>query len=93
MRNQTSIREEKSEEEKLKGCFRQERLPVLGSTVMGSTTGGSLALSLARDSPLARDSSLAEDRFLAGERSLAGESALGGIVEADDESDVITTPS
>ena len=48
---------------------------------MTSTTGGSLALSLARDS------------LLAGERSLAGESALGGVVEADDESVVITTPS
>ena len=59
----------------------QERLPVLGSTVMGSTTGGSLAL------PLPGDSSLA------GERSLAGQSALGGVVEADDESEVITTPS
>ena len=60
---------------------------------MTSTTGGSLALSLARDSPLAGDSSLAGDRFLAGERSLAGESALGGVVKADDESEVITTPS
>ena len=54
---------------------------------MTSTTGGSLALSLAGDS------SLAGDRFLAGERSLAGESTLGGVVEADDESEVITTPS
>ena len=66
---------------------------MLGSAVMTSTTRGSLALSLARDSPLAGDSSLAGDRFLAGERSLAGESALGGVVEADDESEVITTPS
>ena len=60
---------------------------------MTSTTGGSLVLSLARDSLLAGDSSLAGDCFLAGERSLAGESALGGVVEADDESEVITTPS
>ena len=58
-----------------------------GSAVMTSTTGGSLALSLAGDS------SLAGDRFLAGERSLAGESALGGVVEADDESEEITMPS
>ena len=42
---------------------------MLGSAVIGSTAGGSLAL------------------------SLAGESALGGVVEADDESEVITTPS
>ena len=54
---------------------------------MTSTTGGSLALSLARDSPLAGD------HFLAGERSLAGESALGGVVEADNESEEITMPS
>ena len=60
---------------------------MLGSAVMTSTTGGSLALSLARDSPLAGDSSLAV------ERSLGGESALGGVVEADDESEVITMPS
>ena len=60
---------------------------------MTSTTGGSLALSLARDSPLAGDSSLAGDRFLAGERSLARESALGGVVEADDKSEVTTTLS
>ena len=60
---------------------------------MTSTIGGSLALSLARDSPLAGDSSLDGDRFLAGERSLAGESALGGVVEADDESEEITTSS
>ena len=66
---------------------------MLGSAVMTSTTGGSLALSLARDSPLAGDSSLDGDRFLAGERSLAGESALGGVVEADDESEEITMPS
>ena len=59
---------------------------MLGSAVMPSTTGGSLALSLARDSPLSGDSSLAGDRFLAGECSLAGESTLGGVVEADDES-------
>ena len=60
---------------------------MLGSAVMGSTTGGSLALSLAGDSSLARGFSLT------GGRSLAGESALGGVVEADDESEVITTPS
>ena len=66
---------------------------MLGSAVMTSTTGGSLTLSLARDSTLVGDSSLAGDRFLAGERSLAGESALGGVVEADDESEEITTPS
>ena len=60
---------------------------MLGSAVMTSTTGGSLALSLARDSPLAGD------RFLAGECSPAGESALGGVVEADDESEEITMPS
>ena len=66
---------------------------MLGSAVTTSTTGGSLALSPARDSPLAGDSSLDGDRFLAGERSLAGESALGGVVEADDESEKITTPS
>ena len=60
---------------------------MLGSAVINSTTGGSLALSLAGDSSLARGSSLT------GERSLAGESALGGVVEADDESEEITTPS
>ena len=60
---------------------------MLGSAVVTSTAGGSLALSLAGDSSLAGGSSLA------GERSLAGESALGGVVEADDESEVITTPS
>ena len=60
---------------------------------MTSTTGGSLALSLARDSPLAGDSSLVGDRILARECYLAGESALGGVVEADDESEEITTPS
>ena len=38
---------------------------------MVSTTGGSLALSLAGELPLA------------GERSLAGESSLGGVVEAE----------
>ena len=54
---------------------------------MTSTTGGSLALSLAGDSSLAGDFSLAGERFL------AGESAHGGVVEADDESEVITTPS
>ena len=65
----------------------------MGSAVMTSTTEGSLALSLARDSSLTGDSSLAGDRFLAGERSLARESTLGGVVEADDESEEITTPS
>ena len=54
---------------------------MLGSAVISSTTGGSLALSLAGGSSLT------------GERSLAGESALGGVVEADDESEEITTPS
>ena len=54
---------------------------MLGSAVINSTTGGSLALSLAGGSSLT------------GERSLAGESALGGVVEADDESEEITTPS
>ena len=54
---------------------------------MSSTTRGSLALSLAGDSSLAGGSSLT------GGRSLAGESALGGVVEADDESEEITTPS
>ena len=54
---------------------------------MTSTTGGSLALSLVGDSSLAGGSSLT------GERSLAEGSALGGVVEADDESEVISTPS
>ena len=86
MRSQTSTQEEKSAEE-YKESFGQEGLPVLGSAVISSTTGGSLALSLAGDSSLAGGSSLT------GERSLAGESALGGVVEADDESEEITTPS
>ena len=86
MRNQTSIREEKSAED-YKESFGQEGLPVLGSAVISSTTGGSLALSLAGDSSLAGGSSLT------GGRSLAEESALGGVVEADDESEEITTPS
>ena len=60
---------------------------MLGSAVVASTTGGLLALSLAGDSSLAGGSSLT------GGRSLAGESALGGVVEADDESEEITTPS
>ena len=60
---------------------------MLGSAVVASTAGGSLALSLAGDFSLAGGSSLT------GGRSLAGESALGGVVEADDESEVITTPS
>ena len=60
---------------------------MLGSAVISSTTGGSLALSLVGDSSLAGGSSLT------GERSLAGESALAGVVEANDESKVITTPS
>ena len=82
----TSTQEEKSAEE-YKESFGQEGLPVLGSAVISSTTGGSLALSLAGDSSLAGGSSLT------GERSLAEESALGGLVEADDESEEITTPS
>ena len=86
MRSQTSTQEEKSAEE-YKESFGQEGLPVLGSAVISSTTGGSLALSLAGDSSLAGGS------YLTGERSLAGESALGGVVEADDESEEITTPS
>ena len=86
MRSQTSTQEEKSAEE-YKESFGQEGLPVLGSAVINSTTGGSLALSLAGDSSLAGGSSLT------GERSLAGESALGGVVEADDESEEITMPS
>ena len=60
---------------------------MLGSAIVTSTTGGLLALSLAGDSSLAGGSSLT------GECSLAGESALGGVVEADDESEEITTPS
>ena len=44
---------------------------------MGSTTVGSLVLSLAGEP------SLAGELSLAGERSLAGESSLGGVVEAD----------
>ena len=60
---------------------------MLGSAVISSTAGGSLALSLAGDSSLAGGSSPT------GERSLAGESALAGVVEANDESKVITTPS
>ena len=50
---------------------------MLGSAVVVSTTGGSLALSLAGELPLAGEFSLVE------ERSLAEESSLGGIVEAD----------
>ena len=50
---------------------------MLGSAVVVSTTGGSLALSLAGGLPLAGEFSLA------GERSLAGDSSLGGVVEAD----------
>ena len=92
MRSQTSTQEEKSAEE-YKESFGQEGLPVLGSAVMTSTTGGSLALSLARDSALAGDSSLAGGSSLTEERSLAGESALGGVVKAHNESEVITTPS
>ena len=60
---------------------------MLGSAVVASTTSGSLALSLAGNSSLAGGSSLT------GGRSLAGESALGGVVEADDESEEIATPS
>ena len=50
---------------------------------MGSTTGGSLVLSLAEEPSLAGELSLAGDFSLARERSLAGESSLGGVVEAD----------
>ena len=53
---------------------------MLGSVIMGSTTGGSLVPSLAGEL------SLAGDLSLAGERSLAGESSLGGVVEADSTS-------
>ena len=60
---------------------------MLGSAVISSATGGSLALSLDGDSSLAGGSSPT------GGRSLAGESALGGVVEADEESEEITTPS
>ena len=60
---------------------------MLGSAVVASTAGGSLALSLAGDSSLAGGSSLTGGCYL------AGESALGGVVEADDESEEITTPS
>ena len=60
---------------------------MLGSAVVASTAGRSLALSLAGDSSLAGGSSLI------GECSLPGDSALGGVVEADDESEEITTPS
>ena len=60
---------------------------MLGSAIIRSTTGGSLALSLAGESSLSGGSSLT------GGRCLAGESALGGVVEADDESEEITTPS
>ena len=60
---------------------------MLGSAVISSTTGGSLALSLAGDSSLAGGSSLT------GGRSLAGESALGGVVEADGASGAAFGPS
>ena len=73
--------EKRNQAEDYKESFGQEGLPVLGSAVVTSTTGGSLALSLAGGSSLT------------GGRSLAGESALGGVVEADDESEEITTPS
>ena len=53
---------------------------MLGSVIMGSTTGGSLVPSLAGELPLAGDLSLA------GERSLAGESSLGSVVQADSTS-------
>ena len=72
-----------SEEEEPKGNFEARRLPVLGSIVMGSTTRGSLVLSLAGELSLAGDFSLTGKFSLAGERSLAGESSLGGVVEAD----------
>ena len=56
---------------------------MLGSVVMGSTTGGSLVPSLAGELSLAGDFSLTGKFSLAGERSLAEESSLGGVVEAD----------
>ena len=67
----------KSEEEEPKGSFQARGLPILGSAVVASTTGGSPVLSLAGELPLAGEFSLA------GERSLAGESSLGGVVEAE----------
>ena len=70
-----------------KGSFQAKGLPVLGSAVVVSTTGGSLALSLAGELPLAGEFSLA------GERSLAGESSLGGVVEADGTSGAASGPS
>ena len=54
---------------------------MLGYEVVVSTTGGSLALSLAGELPLA------------GERSLAGESSLGGAVEAHGISGAASGPS
>ena len=60
---------------------------MLGSAVMVSTTGGSLALSLAGELPLVGEFSLA------GERSLDGESSLGGVVEADGTSGAASGPS
>ena len=60
---------------------------MLGSAVMVSTTGGSLALSLAGELPLAGEFSLA------GERSLVGGSSLGGVVEADGASGAAFGPS
>ena len=83
------MQEEDQKKKNTREVFKQEGLPVLGSAVMGSTTGGSLVLSLAGEPSLARELSLAGDfsltgKFsLAGECSLAGESSLGGVVEAD----------
>ena len=68
------ISKKKLEEEEPKGSFQARGLPVLGSAVVVSTTGGSLV------SSLAGELSLAGEFSLAGERSLAGESSLGGVV-------------
>ena len=56
---------------------------MLGSAVVVSTTGGSLALSLAGELSFARDFYLTRKFSLAEESSLAGESSLGGVVEAE----------
>ena len=61
--------------------YPMSKLLSMGSTVVVSTTGGSLVL------PLDGDLSLA------GERSLAGESSLGGVVEADGISGAASGPS
>ena len=71
-----NIQEENKKKKIPREVFQAKGLPVLGSAVVVSTTGGSLALSLAGELPLAGEFSLA------GERSLAGDSSLGGAVEA-----------